>query len=233
MTAAVPSPLFDCDGWWDEDCRAFASLRALSAFRLRLLQTWLGASLRSATIVDLGCGGGLLAVPLADEGAQVIGIDLGARALAAARARGGPRLLAVRADLAAPPVGSGIADVVLLADVLEHVQEPAAAVREAVRLLRRGGHLFVNTINRTLRSWLLAIVLAEGLGFVPRGTHRWRDFIGPGELHAMAAAAGCVQERCIGERPCLLATLRRGHVVVRGARSLAVGYAALYRKEVA
>ncbi|MBL8733802.1 MAG: 3-demethylubiquinone-9 3-O-methyltransferase [Planctomycetes bacterium] len=230
MTTGADQALFDRSGWWDEDCRAFASLRALSSFRSALLARWLGDALREAVVIDLGCGGGLLSVPLARAGARVLGVDLATQALGVARQQGGERLLAVRGDLEAAPVGDGVADVVLLADVLEHVADPAAAVGEAVRLLRRGGHLFVNTINRTLRSRLFAITLGEGLGYIPRGTHCWRDFIRPAELDAMASAAGCVRVRRVGEKPRLLATLQKGHIEVRETRDLAVGYGALYRK---
>lgn len=230
MTTGADQALFDRSGWWDEDCRAFASLRALSSFRSALLARWLGDALREAVVIDLGCGGGLLSVPLARAGARVLGVDLATQALGAARQQGGERLLAVRGDLEAAPVGDGVADVVLLADVLEHVADPAAAVGEAVRLLRRGGHLFVNTINRTLRSRLFAITLGEGLGYVPRGTHEWRLFVRPDELDAMAAAAGCVRVQRCGEAPRLLATVRTGAVQLRPSRSLAVGYAALFQK---
>ncbi|MGB3965084.1 MAG: methyltransferase domain-containing protein, partial [Planctomycetota bacterium] len=116
------------------------------------------------------------------------------------------------------------------ADVLEHVGDPAAAIAEAARILRPGGHLFVNTIARTLRARLFAIALGEGLGFLPRGTHRHDRFVRPDELDRMAAASELVRQRRTGERPALLATLRRRAVVLARTRSLAVGYAVLYRK---
>ena len=87
MIAAVETePLFDRDGWWHPASRAFASLRSVSEFRLQLLQEWLGGAVRGRTIVDLGCGGGLLAVPLVRLGARVVGVDLAMRALRSARA---------------------------------------------------------------------------------------------------------------------------------------------------
>lgn len=233
MTASSDLPLFDRGGWWDEHCREFASLRALGTFRSALLERWLGGALRGATVIDLGCGGGLLLAPLARAGAKVLAVDLATQALHAAQSHGGERLLAVRADVNAAPVGDGVADVVLLADVLEHVADPAGAVREAARRLRSGGQLFVNTINRPLRSRLFAITLGEGLGFIPRGTHRWRDFVRPAELDRMAQAAGLLRVRRVGERPRLLATWRKGHLEVRETRDLAVGYGALYRKAAA
>jgi 2-polyprenyl-6-hydroxyphenyl methylase/3-demethylubiquinone-9 3-methyltransferase len=232
MTAGG-DPLFDRGGWWDPAVREFASLRAISAFRLDLLRRWLPGSWDGRTVVDLGSGGGLLAVPLAALGAIVVGVDRARRALDEARRHGGTTYCGVAGDLMRCPLPAGAADVVLLADVLEHVEDPAAAVREAARLLRTGGHLFVNTIDRTLRSRLLAIVLGEGLGFVPRGTHVWKDFVRPQELDAMAAFAGLSRRELTGESPRPWRTLRSGAIALRESRSTAVGYAAQYRLEVA
>jgi len=224
-------PLFDREGWWDPDCRAFASLRRVSGFRFELLCRWLSGRWRGRTVVDLGCGGGLLAVPLAAAGARVVGVDRAPGALRAAHARGERSMLPVIGDLQRSPLASACADVVLLADVLEHVESPAAAVAEAARLLRTGGHLFVNTINRTFRSRLLAIVLGEGLGFIPRGTHEHAAFVRPGELQRMARQSGLELVECVGETPRLWRTVREHSVVLRVSRSLAVGYAALFRRQ--
>lgn len=233
MSPAPTEPQFDRDGWWDPGCRAFASLRAVTTFRLELLRRWLPAGFAGRRIVDLGCGGGLLAAPLAAAGARVVGVDVARQALRDARRHAGAGMLPVVGDLLAPPVPAGVADLVLLADVLEHVDAQAAAMHAAARLLRPGGALFVNTIARTLRARLLAITLGEGLGLIPRGTHQWRRFVRPRELDAMAAAAGLVPVHRTGEAPRLLATLRRGAVVLRASRGLGVGYAVLYRREVA
>lgn len=230
MTVApVADPLFDRDGWWDPACRAFASLRAVSAFRLQLLQRWLPQAGRGL-VVDLGCGGGLLAVPLARAGATVVGVDVSHRALAAARAQGARNLHGAVADLHQVPVADGVADLVLLADVLEHVSDPARVVAAAARVLAPGGHLFVNTISRTLRSRLLAIGVAEGLGLVSRGTHQWSAFVRPDELAAMAAAAGLQRVQQTGEAPALWRTVRHWRIELRESTSLALGYAALFAK---
>jgi 2-polyprenyl-6-hydroxyphenyl methylase/3-demethylubiquinone-9 3-methyltransferase len=229
MKVTAAEPLFDRGGWWDESQRDFASLRSVTAFRLELLRRWLPDGCTGRTVVDLGCGAGLLAVPLAGEGARVVGVDLARRALAAGREQS-DRWLPVAGDLSAAPLANACADAVLLADVVEHLADPAAAVREAARLLRAGGHLFVNTIHRTVRSRLLAITLGEGLGFVPRGTHRWSSFVTPAELDAMAAAEGLALVARTGEAPRLLRTLAARAVVLRESRSLAVGYASLYRR---
>ena len=104
--ATTAEPLFDRAGWWEPCDRAFASLRAVSAFRLDLLRQWLGDDWRGRAVVDLGCGGGLLAVPLAREGAHVVGLDLAPKALRAAAAQQSERLLAAQADLAELPLGA-------------------------------------------------------------------------------------------------------------------------------
>jgi 2-polyprenyl-6-hydroxyphenyl methylase/3-demethylubiquinone-9 3-methyltransferase len=222
--------LFDRDGWWDPACRAFASLRLVSEFRLALLERWLGGSWHDRTVVDLGCGGSLLGVPLAALGARVLGVDLATKALAAARHRGEARFLGAVGRLDRSPVCTASADFVLLADVLEHVDDPAAADAEAARLLRPGGRLFVNTINRTLRSRLFAIGLGEGLGLIPRGTHQWRMFVTPMELDHLAEDVGLLRVQRAGEAPRIWATLRRRAVVLRESKSVAVGYAALFAK---
>jgi 2-polyprenyl-6-hydroxyphenyl methylase/3-demethylubiquinone-9 3-methyltransferase len=231
MSTALAPTLFDRSGWWDPACREFASLRAVSRFRLDLLRQWLPGSWAGRRVVDLGCGGGLLAVPLAAAGARVLGVDLAQQALRAARARGEGGFQAVAGDLQALPVDSAVADVVLLADVLEHVSVPGAVVAAAARLLAPGGHLFVNTIHRTWRSRWFAITLGEGLGFIPRGTHRWDWFVTPDELDRYAGAAGLVRVQRCGEAPRLWRTLRSGAVELRASRSLAVGYGALYRRQ--
>jgi len=229
--ATAAEPLFDRAGWWEPRDRAFASLRAVSAFRLDLLRQWLGDDWRGRVVVDLGCGGGLLAIPLAARGARVVGVDLAAAALRDARRQRADGWQPVLGDLAAPPLADGCADVVLLADVVEHVDAPAHAVAGAARLLAPGGRLFVNTIARTRRSRWLAIALAEGLGYVPRGTHQHERFVQPAELVAMAAAAGLREVARCGEAPRLWATVRTGAVQLRASASMAVGYAMLFAKE--
>jgi len=227
---AAHDPLYDHDGWWDPGCRGFASLRSISTFRLDLLRRWLPGPWRDRTVVDLGCGGGLLAVPLAADGARVVGVDLARRALLAGARRGERLFQPVGGDILQPPVADACADLVLLADVLEHVDDPRTVVAAAAALVRPGGHLFINTIHRTARARLLAITLAEGLGFVPRGTHLWRRFVAPAELERFAGAAGLQLVRQVGEVPRLFATLRRGAIALRESDSLAVAYGALYRR---
>jgi 2-polyprenyl-6-hydroxyphenyl methylase/3-demethylubiquinone-9 3-methyltransferase len=217
--------------WWDPASRVFASLRRVSEFRLAVLRGWIGAELRGARVVDLGCGGGLLSEPLAEDGARVVGVDRSVPSLrcAAGGVRGAGRY--VCGDVTRVPLHSARADLVLLADVLEHVADPAAAIAEAARVLRVGGALYVNTISRTLRARFLVVHLAETVGLIPRGTHDATLFLRPERLEALAAAAGLRRVELVGEAPDLRATLRERAIALRPTRSVAVGYSALFRKD--
>lgn len=217
--------------WWDPRSKTFRSLQSVNAFRIGLIREWIGDRLCGAVVVDLGCGGGLLAEPLLEAGARVIGVDLSQQSLRTAADRPGtqPRLY-VRADLARPPVADGIADVVVLADVLEHVPDVEAALAAAGRIAKEGGLVYVNTINRTRRASLLAVTLAEGLGMVPRGTHDPALFVRPDELCEKASRHGLKLLRMQGEAPALWRTLRRWTVALRASRSLAVLYSALFQR---
>jgi len=219
--------------WWDERSRAFRSLHGVNRFRAGLVAEWFGERLRGAHVVDLGCGGGLLAHSMLAGGARVVGVDLSLASLRAAREKlDGPRLF-VQGDAGRAPVRTGCADIVLLADVLEHMSEPESALREAARLLRPGGLAYVNTINRSWRARLLAVTVAEGLGLVPRGTHDPALFIRPSELQLAAERAGLSVLRVQGEAPDLLRTVRRWTIELTKSASTAVIYSALLEKRCA
>jgi 2-polyprenyl-6-hydroxyphenyl methylase / 3-demethylubiquinone-9 3-methyltransferase len=150
--------------------------------------------LRGLRIADVGCGGGLLCEPLAARGAAVVGIDAAAHNVEAARlhAQAGDLAIDYRHGEPANTLREGeLFDVVLLLEVVEHVNDVPAFVRDAVAHLAPGGLLLASTINRTLRSYLAAIVGAEVVFRVlPRGTHRWAQFVRPEELQQAAAASG-------------------------------------------
>jgi 2-polyprenyl-6-hydroxyphenyl methylase/3-demethylubiquinone-9 3-methyltransferase len=220
------------DQWWDPGSSTFRSLQSVNVFREGLIREWFGDRLAGALVVDLGCGGGLLAEPLAESGARVLGLDLSHRSLRTAASRPSTRgRFYVRADLARSPVAGGIADIAILADVLEHVPDVEAAVAEAARVLKPGGLLYVNTINRTWRAHFLAVTVAEGLKLVPRGTHDPKLFVRPGELCEQAARHGLRSRRLQGEAPALCATARRWTVTLRKSRTLSVLYSALFQKD--
>jgi 2-polyprenyl-6-hydroxyphenyl methylase/3-demethylubiquinone-9 3-methyltransferase len=193
--------------WWDQHSRFAAALHGLNAVRQQELRTYCPDFRGFA--VDLGCGGGLMAEPLARAGAHVVGCDISAGSLATARAHGRalPGLAYARANITQVPLATGCADLVLMADVLEHVASWREVVREASRLARPGALVYINTINRTWRARLLAIALVEGLRLVPRGTHSYRMLITPAEVATAAAACDLEVVGTSGYRPRILRTL--------------------------
>ena len=151
--------------WWDRR-GAFAMLHWLAEARAGLVPP---ATRGGALLVDLGCGGGLLAPQVAGKGYRHIGVDLTASALAAASAHG---VTAVRADVAALPLGDGVADVVCAGEILEHVADTEAVVAEACRVLRPGGLLVLDSIAATRLATVVAVEIAERIpGTAPAGIH--------------------------------------------------------------
>lgn len=188
--------------WWDTNGK-FRPLHQIGPARLTFIRDRiLGHLSRTAahlkplegiTILDIGCGGGLVSEPLARLGARVTGIDPGPDTIAAAKAHAAAQSLDIdyRTSTAEALVEAREEfDVVLCLEVVEHVPDVDAFVGMIARLVRPGGMLIMSTINRTLKSFGLAIVAAEYvLGWVPRGTHRWDRFVTPEELSAHLKAA--------------------------------------------
>jgi 2-polyprenyl-6-hydroxyphenyl methylase/3-demethylubiquinone-9 3-methyltransferase len=160
-------------------------------------------ALAGRRVLDVGCGGGLLAEALARAGARVTAIDLAPAMIEVARLHAAEsalavdyRLIAAEEVAAAEPAAF---DVVTCMEMLEHVPDPAAMTATLARLLQPGGALFVSTINRNLRSFLLAIVGAEYLlNLIPRGTHEYERLIRPAELARWARAAGLTLKTIAG-----------------------------------
>ena len=171
----------------------FDTAAQASAGRVRL------AGLR---VLDIGCGAGILSEPLARLGASVTGIDPAAGPIAVAKDRAGKQNLAIdyRASSAEALAAAGEHfDVVLAMEVVEHVTNMPAFVALACGLVRPGGLFVASTLNRTLKSFALAIVGAEYvLGWVPRGTHQWEKFVTPDELADAIEAAGLRPARSTG-----------------------------------
>jgi 2-polyprenyl-6-hydroxyphenyl methylase/3-demethylubiquinone-9 3-methyltransferase len=163
-----------------------------------------GAALTGLRILDMGCGGGLLSEPLAQRGARVLGIDASAGNVAAARLHAATTGVSVEYRLGEPVVALQADerfDVVLALEVVEHVSDVNAFVASAARCVAPNGMLFASTIDRTWKSFLLAIVGAEYLlRVLPRGTHQWRRFVRPAELAAAVGRAGLLQTDLRGMR---------------------------------
>ena len=178
--------------WWDPHSE-FRPLHEINPLRLGFINDRVG--LKGKTVLDIGCGGGILTEAMAAAGAQVTGIDLGDAPLAVAKLhlKESNRHVEYRKiaaeDLAREQPAAF--DVVTCMELLEHVPDPASTVRACTQLVKPGGQVFFSTINRNPKAWLFAIVGAEYvLGLLPRGTHDYMKFIKPSELATWARAAG-------------------------------------------
>ncbi|MGJ7456896.1 bifunctional 2-polyprenyl-6-hydroxyphenol methylase/3-demethylubiquinol 3-O-methyltransferase UbiG [Halomonas sp. MA07-2] len=184
--------------WWDPESE-FKPLHEINPLRLDFIDA--RAGLAGKRVVDVGCGGGLLAEAMAHRGARVTGIDLGEAPLAVARLHADEsgvevnyRRISVEALADEMP---GEFDVVTCLEMLEHVPNPASVVHACAALVKPGGQLFFSTLNRNPKAYALAILGAEYvLGLLPRGTHDYQKFIRPAELAGWCRAAGIeVQEQ--------------------------------------
>lgn len=178
--------------WWDPTSE-FKPLHAINPLRLGWIRE-LAGELRGREILDVGCGGGILAESMAAAGAQVTGIDLAQKSLQVARLHGlesGVKVdyQAISAeDMAAQHPGRF--DIVTCMEMLEHVPNPASIVSACAAMVKPGGWVFFSTLNRNPKSFLFAIVGAEYvLRLLPRGTHSYESFIRPSELAAAARQA--------------------------------------------
>ncbi|PMR70674.1 bifunctional 2-polyprenyl-6-hydroxyphenol methylase/3-demethylubiquinol 3-O-methyltransferase UbiG [Halomonas heilongjiangensis] len=178
--------------WWDPESE-FKPLHDINPLRLDFIDA--RAGLAGRRVVDVGCGGGLLAEAMAHRGAAVTGIDLGEAPLAVARlhaAESGVELeyrqVSVETLAAERPATF---DVVTCLEMLEHVPDPASVVHACARLVKPGGQVFFSTLNRNPKAYALAILGAEYLlRMLPRGTHDYARFIRPSELAGWCREAG-------------------------------------------
>jgi 2-polyprenyl-6-hydroxyphenyl methylase/3-demethylubiquinone-9 3-methyltransferase len=152
-----------------------------------------------ARVLDVGCGGGLLCESLTRAGFQVTGIDLAPGMIEVARLHAAEQNLTIDYRVCDANTLAATYDVVTCMEMLEHVPEPAAMTATLARLVRPGGSLFLSTINRNLKSFLLAIVGAEYLSnLIPRGTHEYERLIRPAELARWGRAAGLTLREVAG-----------------------------------
>lgn len=178
--------------WWDPNSE-FRPLHDINPARVAWIDDHTG--LKGKQVVDVGCGGGLLSEGMAAMGAQVTGIDLSERALSIARLHlyeSGHvidyRLISAEAMADEAPSRF---DFVTCLEMLEHVPDPASTVAACARMVKPGGQVFLSTINRNPKAYLLAVVGAEYIfNLLPRGTHDYTRFLKPAELARLCRAAG-------------------------------------------
>lgn len=178
--------------WWDPE-GDMRPLHELNPVRLAYVER--SGTLRGRTVLDVGCGGGLLSEAMAVAGATVAGLDQASELLDVARLHalesGVPVDYRLETAEAHAVTHAGRYDVVTCMEMLEHVPDPASVIAALAVLVRPGGHVFVSTINRNSRAWLQAVVAAEYvLRLLPRGTHAYDKFIRPSELDAWARGCG-------------------------------------------
>jgi len=187
--------------WWDPESE-FRPLHQINPLRLQWIDEL--ASLQGKTVLDVGCGGGILTESMARRAVQVTGIDLAAKPLGVARlhalesgvANVDYREIATEALAAERP---GTFDVVTCMEMLEHVPDPSAVVRACTQLARPGGWVFFSTLNRNPKSFLFAIIGAEYLlRLLPRGTHEYARFIRPSELSRWCRDSGLAMQTSRG-----------------------------------
>ena len=179
--------------WWDPESE-FRPLHQINPLRLEWIESQ--QPLSGKRVLDVGCGGGILADAMARKGAEVLGIDLAGKALRVAQLHAleaqTPRVhyreVSVEALAAEQPAAF---DAVTCMEMLEHVPDPASVVRACATLVKPGGWVFFSTINRNAKAFALAIVGAEYLlNLLPRGTHEYDKFLRPSELAGFCRAGG-------------------------------------------
>jgi 2-polyprenyl-6-hydroxyphenyl methylase/3-demethylubiquinone-9 3-methyltransferase len=186
--------------WWDPSSE-FKPLHQINPLRLGWIEGVV--PLKGKTVLDVGCGGGILSEAMAALGARVKGIDLSEKALKVAMLH----LLESRLDVNYEDISAeslaqreaGQYDVLTCMEMLEHVPDPASTVGACAQLVKPGGHVFFSTINRNPKSYLLAVIGAEYiLRLLPRGTHDYAKFLKPSELARHCRAAGLTLKTVIG-----------------------------------
>lgn len=186
--------------WWDP-CSEFRPLHEINPLRLE----WINgcAALSGKTVLDVGCGGGILSESMAALGADVTGIDLSDKALGVAKLHlleSGQRVAyeLISAEALADRQPASF-DVVTCMEMLEHVPDPASIIEACARLVKPGGHVFFSTLNRNPKSYLFAIIGAEYvLKLLPKGTHEYAKFIKPSELARDCRHAGLQVQELLG-----------------------------------
>lgn len=188
--------------WWDPESE-FRPLHQINPLRLAWIEQ-LAGGLAAKQVLDVGCGGGILADSMARKGAEVLGIDLATKALRVAQLHAleaqtqGVTYREVAAEALAAESPARF-DVVTCMEMLEHVPDPASVVAACSTLVKPGGWVFFSTLNRNPKSFMFAIVGAEYvLNLLPRGTHEYAKFIRPSELAGYCRRADLTLEHSKG-----------------------------------
>jgi len=216
--------------WWDPESE-FRPLHEINPLRLDWIDRVTGG-IKEKNVLDVGCGGGILAESMAVRGAKVTGIDLGEKALGVAKLHRLESGVAVDYRLVAAEVLAAESpakfDVVTCMELLEHVPDPAATVSACAALAAPGGTVVFSTLNRNPKSYAFAILGAEYLlQILPKGTHDWAKFLRPAELATFARRAGLDLADMIGM------TYNPFTKVYRLEPDTSVNYLAAYRKPAA
>lgn len=186
--------------WWDRTGK-FKPLHDIGPLRVSYILEQTGG-LSGKTLLDIGCGGGLIAEPMADSGAKVTAIDASAENIETAKLHAKQSGLAIdyRNSTAETLAAAGERfDVVVALEIVEHVADIGEFVKASAQLLKPGGTLVYSTLNRTVKSYALGIVAAEYvLNWVPRGTHTWQKFLKPAELARHFRANGIEMKNMTG-----------------------------------
>ncbi len=188
--------------WWDKNSE-FKPLHDINPLRLNYIKEKCGGSLQGKKILDVGCGGGILAESLALEGAIITGIDMAEAGLEVAKLH----LLesGLEVDYQKIPVeafakdNAQAFDIVTCLEMLEHVPDPSSIIKACSELVKTDGQLFFSTLNRNAKSYLFAIIGAEYiLKLLPQGTHDWNKFIQPSEMDEWARHSDLTLKSMIG-----------------------------------
>lgn len=181
------------DKWWD-DKGPFDLLHKMNPIRLRYIRENLDV-IQGKKAIDIGCGGGILTIPMRRMGMEVTGLDSGIKNIEVAKAKSKTAALDIKyyatnlQDIANLPKHKSQYDIVTCMEVLEHVNDYQLFLIHLCKLLKPGGSLFLSTINRTMQSYFGAIVGAEYiLNLVPKGTHEWAKFLKPSEIYDVVMA---------------------------------------------
>ena len=186
--------------WWDKNSE-FKPLHDINPLRLNYINDL--ASIKGKSVLDVGCGGGILSESMAQLGANVTGIDLGEKSLKVAQLHSlesgvdvDYQLISVEKLAELQPFSF---DVVTCLEMLEHVPNPASVVQACANLVKPGGHVFFSSINRNPKAYLFAVIGAEYvLNLLPRGTHDYAKFIKPSELASWMRSADLALQHQIG-----------------------------------